>query len=131
MGKNKLYVFSFIVGPFEGVWIQSMKYFCLIVIMIFKRSFGTDFIFAICLIQRGAVHEYNQEYPEAKNCYDNALAINPSHIKTMQGLGAVLLCLEQYEMAEKVLRDAVNIDPTAHMSWWVDQSFLLFFKHHY
>ena len=71
-----------------------------------------------CFLQRGCCHEYNCEYKEAKNCYDSALAINPSHIKSMQSLGSVLLCQEQHEMAEKVLRDAVNIDPTAHMSWW-------------
>ncbi|XP_022104824.1 tetratricopeptide repeat protein 7B-like isoform X2 [Acanthaster planci] len=69
------------------------------------------------LFVRGCIHEYNQDFAEAKTCYDSALAINPSHIKSMQSLGAVLLSLEQYEMAEKVLRDAVNIDPTAHMAW--------------
>ena len=72
---------------------------------------------SLSLSQRGSIHEYNQDYVEAKNCYDSALAINPSHIKSMQNLGAVLMLQEQYEMAEKVLRDAVNIDPTAHMSW--------------
>lgn len=54
---------------------------------------------------------------EAKNCYDSALAINPSHIKSLQNLGKLQMELGHLEMAERVLRTAVSKDPTAHQAW--------------
>lgn len=32
------------------------------------------------------MHEYKLEYTEAKQCYQNAVSINPSHIKSLQHL---------------------------------------------
>ncbi|XP_011646054.2 tetratricopeptide repeat protein 7B [Pogonomyrmex barbatus] len=40
---------------------------------------------------RGLLHEYKLEYTEAKQCYQNAVSINPSHIKSLQHLVIVAL----------------------------------------
>lgn len=41
-------------------------------------------------LQRGLLHEYKLEYTEAKQCYQNAVSINPSHIKSLQHLVTTL-----------------------------------------
>ncbi|XP_070577120.1 tetratricopeptide repeat protein 7B-like isoform X2 [Ptychodera flava] len=66
---------------------------------------------------RGLIHEHKHEFVEAKKHYDNAIAINPSHMKSLQHLGMVLHYLGNTVLAEKVLRDAVNTDPTSHQAW--------------
>lgn len=40
----------------------------------------------ISILQRGLVHEQKQEFSEAKICFQNAVAINPTHIKSLQHL---------------------------------------------
>lgn len=67
--------------------------------------------------QRGLIHESLGNHTEAKNCYESALSINPSHIKSLQNLGKLQMELGNLEMAERVLRTAVNKDPTAHQAW--------------
>ncbi|XP_022328664.2 tetratricopeptide repeat protein 7B-like [Crassostrea virginica] len=67
---------------------------------------------------KGRVYEHKHRYEEAKSCYENALAINPAHTKSLQHLGIVQHELGNNKMAEKVLREAVNVDPTSHQSWF-------------
>lgn len=43
-------------------------------------------------LQRGLLHEYKLEYTEAKQCYQNAVSINPSHIKSLQHLVIIVAC---------------------------------------
>ncbi|KAL6449285.1 hypothetical protein ACFW04_000725 [Cataglyphis niger] len=40
---------------------------------------------------RGLLHEYKLEYTEAKQCYQNAVSINPSHIKSLQHLVIIVI----------------------------------------
>lgn len=67
---------------------------------------------------RGLLHEYKLEYTEAKQCYQNAVSINPSHIQSLQHLGLVYHYLGSQRLAEKTLRDAAKIDPNSHQTWY-------------
>ncbi|XP_061172118.1 tetratricopeptide repeat protein 7B-like [Saccostrea echinata] len=67
---------------------------------------------------RGRVYEHKHKYEDAKCWYENALSINPAHTKSLQHLGMVLHEQGNNKMAEKALREAVNVDPTAHQSWF-------------
>eukprot|EP00057_Strongylocentrotus_purpuratus_P022563 XP_011677037.1 PREDICTED: tetratricopeptide repeat protein 7B isoform X4 [Strongylocentrotus purpuratus] len=66
---------------------------------------------------RGCIHEHNGEWDDAKQGYDSALAINPSHITSLQNLGCVYTQQGNLLMAERILREAVNMDPTSHQAW--------------
>ncbi|XP_014297851.1 tetratricopeptide repeat protein 7B [Microplitis demolitor] len=67
---------------------------------------------------KGLLHEYKSEYNEAKQCYQNAVAINPYHIKSLQHLGLIYHYLGCQRLAEKTLRDAAKIDPNSHQTWY-------------
>ncbi|KAG7205179.1 hypothetical protein KM043_018269 [Ampulex compressa] len=67
---------------------------------------------------RGLLHEHKLEYIEAKQCYQDAVAINPSHIKSLQHLGLIYHYLGSQRLAEKTLRDAAKIDPHSHQTWY-------------
>uniref|UniRef100_S4RES9 Tetratricopeptide repeat domain 7B n=1 Tax=Petromyzon marinus TaxID=7757 RepID=S4RES9_PETMA len=69
------------------------------------------------LFLKGQVAELRGSLEEAKRWYDEALAISPTHVRTMQKLGLVLQRLGRGGLAEKVLRDAVRVNSTAHEAW--------------
>ncbi|KAJ3613614.1 hypothetical protein NHX12_019860 [Muraenolepis orangiensis] len=64
------------------------------------------------LYMRGQVAELRGNVDEAKRWYEEALSISPTHVKTMQRLQ-----LQRYSLSEKVLRDAVQVNSTAHDVW--------------
>ncbi|XP_067941615.1 tetratricopeptide repeat protein 7B-like isoform X2 [Watersipora subatra] len=66
---------------------------------------------------KGRVLEVEQNYEEAKSCFEAALSINPYHVKSMTYLGKTLHMMGAPKLAEKMLRDAVNADPTSHQAW--------------
>uniref|UniRef100_A0A8C7TZP9 Tetratricopeptide repeat protein 7B n=1 Tax=Oncorhynchus mykiss TaxID=8022 RepID=A0A8C7TZP9_ONCMY len=69
------------------------------------------------LFMRGQVAELRGNVDEAKRWYEEALSISPTHVKTMQRLGLILHQLQRYSLAEKILRDAVQVNSTAHDVW--------------
>ncbi|XP_028298325.1 tetratricopeptide repeat protein 7B isoform X2 [Gouania willdenowi] len=69
------------------------------------------------LYMRGQIAELRGNMDEAKRWYEEALSINPTHVKTMQRLGLILHQLQRYSLSEKVLRDAVQVNSTAHEVW--------------
>ncbi|XP_058471410.1 tetratricopeptide repeat protein 7B isoform X1 [Solea solea] len=69
------------------------------------------------LYMRGQIAELRGNIDEAKRWYEEALSINPTHVKTMQRLGLILHQLQRYSLSEKVLRDAVQVNSTAHDVW--------------
>ncbi|CAL8293627.1 unnamed protein product [Arctogadus glacialis] len=69
------------------------------------------------LYMRGQVAELRGNVDEAKRWYEEALSISPTHVKTMQRLGLILQQLQRYSLSEKVLRDAVQVNSTAHDVW--------------
>ncbi|GLH01190.1 Tetratricopeptide repeat protein 7B [Gryllus bimaculatus] len=70
------------------------------------------------MYMRGLIHEYKKEFVEAKLCFQNAIAINPTHIKSLQHLGLIYHYLGSQRLAEKTLRDAAKIDPASHQTWY-------------
>ncbi|XP_071378735.1 tetratricopeptide repeat protein 7B isoform X6 [Centroberyx affinis] len=69
------------------------------------------------LYMRGQIAELRGNIDEAKRWYEEALSISPTHVKTMQRLGLILQQLQRYSLSEKVLRDAVQVNSTAHDVW--------------
>ncbi|XP_046870223.1 tetratricopeptide repeat protein 7B [Hypomesus transpacificus] len=69
------------------------------------------------MYMRGQVAELKGNTEEAKRWYEEALSISPTHVKTMQRLGSILHQLQRYSLAEKILRDAVQVNSTAHDVW--------------
>ncbi|EDO40172.1 predicted protein, partial [Nematostella vectensis] len=69
------------------------------------------------LYQRGRVFEIRGGLNDAKTCYTNAISINPSHAPSMERLGVVYQKLNNLVMAEKMLRETINVDPTVHAAW--------------
>lgn len=70
------------------------------------------------MVLKGLVHECRHEYYEAKTCFQNAVSINPLHVRALQHLGLMYHYLGSSQLAEKTLRDAVTIDPLSHQSWY-------------
>lgn len=69
------------------------------------------------LFMKGQVAELRGNVDEAKRWYEEALSISPTHVKTMQRLSLILHQLQRYSLAEKILRDAVQVNSTAHDVW--------------
>ncbi|KFO76437.1 Tetratricopeptide repeat protein 7B, partial [Cuculus canorus] len=69
------------------------------------------------LYMRGQVAELRGNVNEAKRWYEEALSISPTHVKSMQRLALILHQLGRYSLAEKILRDAVQVNSTAHEVW--------------
>ncbi|XP_029453647.1 tetratricopeptide repeat protein 7B isoform X3 [Rhinatrema bivittatum] len=69
------------------------------------------------LYMRGQVAELRGNIDEAKRWYEEALSISPTHVKSMQRLSLILHQLGRYSLAEKILRDAVQVNSTAHEVW--------------
>ncbi|XP_061037149.1 tetratricopeptide repeat protein 7B isoform X2 [Eubalaena glacialis] len=69
------------------------------------------------LYMRGQVAELRGNIEEARRWYEEALSISPTHVKSMQRLALILHQLGRYSLAEKILRDAVQVNSTAHEVW--------------
>ncbi|XP_056623382.1 tetratricopeptide repeat protein 7B isoform X1 [Triplophysa dalaica] len=69
------------------------------------------------LFMKGQVAELRGNVDEAKRWYEEALSISPTHVKTLQRLGLILHQLQRFSLAEKILRDAVQVNSTAHDVW--------------
>ncbi|XP_017737795.1 PREDICTED: tetratricopeptide repeat protein 7B isoform X3 [Rhinopithecus bieti] len=69
------------------------------------------------LYMRGQIAELRGSVDEARRWYEEALAISPTHVKSMQRLALILHQLGRYSLAEKILRDAVQVNSTAHEVW--------------
>ncbi|KAF4083761.1 hypothetical protein AMELA_G00120430 [Ameiurus melas] len=69
------------------------------------------------LFMKGQVAELRGNLEDAKRCYEEALAISPSHIRSMQRLGVILYQLQRFSLAEKVLCEAVQLCSSSHLGW--------------
>ncbi|XP_060789837.1 tetratricopeptide repeat protein 7B isoform X1 [Neoarius graeffei] len=69
------------------------------------------------LFMKGQVAELRGNLEDAKRCYEEALAISPAHIRSMQRLGGVLYQLQRFSLAEKVLCEAVQLCSSSHSGW--------------
>lgn len=69
------------------------------------------------LYMRGKLTEMKGCLEEAKQIYNEALTVNPDGVKIMHSLGLILNRLGRNTLAEKYLRDAVQIQSTSHDAW--------------
>lgn len=56
---------------------------------------------------------------EAKQCFLNSVSANPYHPEALRSLGEAHYILGEPRLAEKILKDAVKIDPNSPNLWWV------------
>ncbi|CAH0675738.1 unnamed protein product [Chilo suppressalis] len=73
----------------------------------------------LVLYTRGLVHAASNEWEEARQCFQNALAIHPTHLDSMVQLGAAYYQLGWLRLAEKWLREAAVLDPSGAETWRV------------
>ena len=57
------------------------------------------------------------EFEEARQCFENSLAINPSHVCSLFQLGKVYYNLGYNRLAEHTLKIAVRVDPVSEDLW--------------
>ncbi|XP_046885145.1 tetratricopeptide repeat protein 7A isoform X2 [Hypomesus transpacificus] len=69
------------------------------------------------LLLRGRLAHLRGNLDEAKGLYDEALAIHPTGISILVHLGQLLVQTGRAGLGEKVLRDAVQAQSTAHEAW--------------
>ncbi|KAJ8670137.1 hypothetical protein QAD02_001396 [Eretmocerus hayati] len=116
-------------GP-QKAWLLQMQVWLLLAEVFLATNQDNEAVLAIqeasnifpmshlVMYTRGLLHEYKKEYEEAKQCYLNATAINPTHVKSLQHLGLVYMHLEMHQSAEKTLKDAARIDPLSFETWY-------------
>jgi len=72
----------------------------------------------LILYLKGAIHQYREEWEQAKTCFQNSLSIYPRHLASLQSLGLLHLKLGSPRLAELALRAAIRLDPHSHVSWF-------------
>ncbi|CAG5054643.1 unnamed protein product [Parnassius apollo] len=71
----------------------------------------------LVLYTRGLVHAASSEWEEARQCFQNALAIHPTHLDSMVQLGSAYYELGWLRLAERVLREAGALGPLRADTW--------------
>ncbi|XP_063826521.1 tetratricopeptide repeat protein 7B-like, partial [Ostrinia nubilalis] len=71
----------------------------------------------LVLYTRGRVHAASGEWQEARQCFQNALAIHPTHLDSIVELGAAYYNLGWLRLAEKSLREAAALEPGRADTW--------------
>ncbi|XP_026744369.1 tetratricopeptide repeat protein 7B-like [Trichoplusia ni] len=71
----------------------------------------------LVLHTRGLVHAASSEWDEARQCFQNALAIHPTHLDSMVQLGAAYYQLGWLGLAEHWLRGAAALAPRRADTW--------------
>ena len=66
---------------------------------------------------RGLIFEAKEEFEEARQCYENALAVNPSHVQSLQHLANVYFKLGFLRLAEQTLNLALRTEPNNEQLW--------------
>ncbi|XP_060801428.1 tetratricopeptide repeat protein 7B [Amyelois transitella] len=71
----------------------------------------------LVMYTRGLVHAASSEWEEARQCFQNALAIHPTHLDSIVQLGAAYYNLGWLRLAEKCLREAAQLEPARADTW--------------
>ncbi|RWS27119.1 tetratricopeptide repeat protein 5-like protein, partial [Leptotrombidium deliense] len=66
---------------------------------------------------KGVLYKAKGQLIDAKQCFQNAISINPKHAKALQQLGHTYHLLGNHIIADKYLRDSLKIDATLHETW--------------
>lgn len=73
----------------------------------------------LVVLKKGRIFEYKSEFQQAKASYQNALSINPYHIASLQQMALVLCQLQDFHLAEKMIRDAIALNSSLPDSWQI------------
>ena len=94
----------------RGLIHQHKRYFFLLIQALFFR---------LKKIQKKGVllFYFFSEFEEARQCFENSLAINPSHVCSLFQLGKVYYHLGYNRLAEHTLKIAVRVDPVSEDLW--------------
>ena len=68
---------------------------------------------------KGRIYEHKKEYLNAKNCFNNVLSINPSHMSSLEHLSICMFHLNEFNLAEKMIRDAITINNSLPHLWYI------------
>lgn len=63
------------------------------------------------------ISKKRSQYHDAKIHFQNSISINPKHAQALQQLGHTYHILGNQIIAEKYLKDSLNIDSTRHETW--------------
>ncbi|XP_045449881.1 tetratricopeptide repeat protein 7B [Melitaea cinxia] len=66
---------------------------------------------------RGLVHAASAEWSEARTCFQDALAVHPTHLDSIVQLGATYYALGWLRLAERTLREAGALRPARADTW--------------
>ncbi|CAG0890931.1 unnamed protein product, partial [Cyprideis torosa] len=72
----------------------------------------------LVMFTRGLIYERLGDWAGAKQCFQNALAISPTHVRSLRHMGNVYLHLRQPRLAEQTLREALKLDPMDYQVWY-------------
>merc|ERR1719273_2982504 len=66
---------------------------------------------------RGLIFEAKGGLEDARQCYENALAVNPSHVQSLLHLASVYFKLGFLRLAEQTLNLALRTEPNSEQLW--------------
>ena len=66
---------------------------------------------------RGLIYEAKEEFEGARQCYENALAVNPSHVQSLLHLANVYYKLGFNRLSEQTLNLALRTEPNNEQLW--------------
>ncbi|XP_054156661.1 tetratricopeptide repeat protein 7B-like [Oppia nitens] len=66
---------------------------------------------------KGIISKAKGSLIDAKTYLQNAISINPKHVRALQQLGHTYYLLGNHLAADKYLKDSLNIDATVHQTW--------------
>lgn len=69
------------------------------------------------LFVRGLISKAKNNLIEAKSFFQSCLALYPRHLKALQQIGYVHYLLGNHSIAEKFLRDSLDLDHDNHKTW--------------
>ncbi|VDO93413.1 unnamed protein product [Schistosoma curassoni] len=68
-------------------------------------------------MQRGRLAEERGLVCIARSLYESVIALKPDHLQALLSLASLLHKNNQTTLAERVARDAMNVDPTSFRVW--------------
>ena len=68
---------------------------------------------------KGRINQHKKDYVNAKLCYNNALSINPTHINSLEQISICLYYLNEFNLAEKMIRDAIAMNSSLPHLWYI------------
>ena len=68
---------------------------------------------------KARIFQHKKDFVNARLCFTNVLSINPSHVSSLEQISICLLHLNELNLAEKMIRDAITINSTLPQLWYI------------